>query len=710
MHPQPERILRPLGSRRPEPAATLLVVEDDELHRDMFCKRLQREGFSVFAVANGQQALAAVERQKFDLVLLDVSMPGLDGFAVLQLLRQRFSASQLPVIMVTAQQASADTVRALELGANDYVTKPLDFAVALARIRTQLARQRAEEALRYSEERYALAMQGANDGLWDWDLRTQEIYFSPRWKALLGYAEHEIGCQPQEWFRRVHPDDLERLQASIRDHLKGVTPHLENEHRMQHRDGTYRWMRCRGLAVRDAQGEPYRMAGSLSDITESKVIDALTGLPNRLLFLDRVGQALERARRREEGLCAVLLLDLHRFKVVNDSLGHAAGDQLLNTVARRLLVALRSGDTVARLGPEHTVARLGGDEFAVLLEDIRQASDATRVAERILSQLATPVTLEGHELFPMVSIGIATSTPQHRYPEELLRDADIALHRAKANSHTRYEVFDTTMHASTLARLQLETDLRLALERQEFCVYYQPIVSLATGHIAGFEALVRWQHPKRGLVSPAEFVPVAEETGLIVRIDQWVLREACRQLLAWQAQFPQQPRLQMSVNLSALQFRRTDLVDLIGDTLQEFGLAPQSVKLEITESMIMDDATAATSSLERLHARGIQLCIDDFGTGFSSLSYLHRFPFKTLKVDKSFVSCLGTSNESAEIVRTIVTLAHHLGMEVIAEGIETAEQLAYLKSLGCEYGQGYYFARPLTAEAATALLAAAPRW
>jgi diguanylate cyclase (GGDEF)-like protein/PAS domain S-box-containing protein len=425
--------------------------------------------------------------------------------------------------------------------------------------------------------------------------------------------------------------------------------------------------------------------------------DALTDLPNRALFMDRLGHAIERAKRHEDYLFAVLFLDLDRFKVVNDSLGHMVGDQLLMAIANRIKACLRSADTLARLG---------GDEFTILLEDIRDVSDAKHVANRIQEELKLPFNLSGNEVFTTASIGIALSAAGYDRPEQLLRDADTAMYQAKAGGKARHEVFDIAMHAGAIALLQLETDLRRAIERQEFRVHYQPIVSLKSGRINGFEALVRWQHPDRGLVSPIEFIPVAEETGLIVAIGLWVLREACRQMHEWQVQFPANPPLTISVNISGKQFLQPDLSEQIKQILQETNLDPRSLKLEITESAIVENAESAAIMLSQLRSVGIQLYMDDFGTGYSSLSYLHRFPMDTLKIDRSFVNRMGVDGENLEIVRAIVTLAHNLGMNVTAEGVETTEQLALLKALKCEYGQGYFFSKPVDSIQAEALIAA----
>ena len=651
--------------------------------------------------ADGGEALRLIEQHVFSLVLLDVEMPGLGGLEVLTTIRRRYSPIDLPVIMVTARQQSQQVVEALSLGANDYVTKPVDFAVAIARIQTQLSLKQANTALRQSEERYALAVRGAHDGIWDWNLTTGDVYFSPRWKAMLGGSDEELSTGPDEWFARVHPDDVERLTAAIEAHLQGQTLHLESEHRMLHHDGSYRWMLSRGLAVRDASGRAYRMAGSLTDVTDSKVLDSLTRLPNRTLFMDRLRSAIERTQGGGDSAVGVLFVDLDRFKMVNESLGYSVGDQLLAAVAWRLESCVRVEQTLAQARRDHTIARLGGDEFAILLEDIKHAGDAVRVVQRVEAALAEPFAIDGYEVFATASIGIAISGARPQWAEALLQDANTAMHRAKALGSARYEMFDVEMREAALARLRLETDLRRAVERREFLLYYQPIVSLQSGHIEGVEALLRWSHPTRGVVAPEDFIPIAEETGLIVPIGAWVLREACRQAAIWHVHLGAGVDFTVSVNVSGVQFLTPDFAGEMQRMLEDANIPASRLKLEITESTIIENPDTVTSALALMKRLGSQIAIDDFGTGHSSLSALHQLPIDTLKIDRSFIARMDT--DGVEIVRAIVAMARSLGLTVTAEGVETEEQLTQLKLFGCASAQGYLFSAPLDANAAGVL-------
>lgn len=564
-------------------------------------------------------------------------------------------------------------------------------------------RKRAEEALRASEERYALAARGSNDGLWDWNLKSNEVYFSIRWKSMLGLEDSEVGNGPEEWLNRVHPEDIERVKAQIAAHLEGLSPHFESEHRMLHRDGTYRWVLSRGIAIRDADGKASRMAGSETDIGRHKLAekellhdvfhDELTGLPNRALFIDRLGFAIGRTKQPGNYSFALLFLDVDRFKIVNDSLGHKTGDKLLIAIARRLKACLRSGATVARFG---------GDEFAILLDDVQNVSDATRVADRIQKKLAAPFNLSGQEVFVTASIGIAPSAAECERPEDLLHNADMAMYRAKARGKACYERFDVDMRASAVARLQLEANLRQAAQRREFRLYFQPIVSLEGGAVTGAEALLRWQHPQRGLISPAEFIPLAEETGLIVPIGEWVLRTACAQAQVWHA--AGHSDLRVTVNFSARQFEHPNLAALIRTVLKETGLAASALELEITESIAMKDIGFSGAILTELSAHGVHISIDDFGTGSSSLRYLKRFPIDTLKIDQTFVRDLASDVSDAAITAAMIAMAHSLELKVIAEGVETEQQLAFLRSRQCDEMQGYLFSPPVPAEAFMKLL------
>ncbi len=572
-------------------------------------------------------------------------------------------------------------------------------------VRDISASKRAELALRESEERYALAARGANDGLWDWDLRTNQIYYSPRWKSMLGYDEHDLGTDPAEWFERVHPDDREQLEIHLEAHFRRLITNFQHEYRIRASDHSYRWMLCRGLAVWDENGVATRIVGSQTDITDRKraeerllhdaLHDGLTGLPNRMLFLDRLKHAITRSRRNQGNSFAVVFLDLDRFKVINDSLGHSAGDALLEAIARRLEQSLRPGDTAARLG---------GDEFAILLEDIGDGATALAIAERIQQVIATPLHLNDREMYTTASIGITLYQPGYDSATDMIRDADTAMYHAKMRGKACAVLFNPTMHAAAMEQLQLETALRWAIERNELRLHYQPIVDLKTQKIEGFEALLRWEHPQRGLLHPEEFIAIAEETGLIVRIGWWVLREACRQVKIWQQNIPGAERLWVTVNLSARQLVQPEVAQIVLGTLDEFELPAHALKIEITETALVNSNQETREQLARLRAAGIKICIDDFGTGYSSLSYLQRLPVDILKIDRSFVQSIEDTSSQSAIVGNIIALAHVLGLDAVAEGTETPAQLQRLRELHCTYGQGWLFSKPLNAGEAARLL------
>jgi len=684
----------------------LLVVDDYEPNRDVLSRHLRRQGYLVTAAADGDEALALIAAGTYDLVLLDIEMPDMSGLEVLTRLRAVHSDTELPVIMVTARSQGSDIVEAFRLGANDYVTKPVDMPVAVARIATHVSRKWAVEDLRVSEERYALAVRGANDGLWDWNLSTDEVYWSPRWKAMLGYDESDIGVSPNEWFDRVHPEDLSRVSQALAAHFDDHSSHFEAEHRLLDRRGAYRWVLCRAAVVRSGDGTPTRLAGSFSDVTDAKLADPLTGLPNRLLFLDLLGRAIKRAERKGSTF-ALLALGLDQFTMVNDTLGPLAADRFLVAVAQRLQASLRQTDAVTREASTFTLARLGGDEFNVLVDDIAEAGDALVVAERLRRALQEPFDIDGNQVFTSVIVGIAVSTTGYTRPDEVLRDASVALHRAKAGGMA-CEVFDPAMRSRAVSRLQLETDLRNAVDERALEMHYQPILSLRSGRITAFEALVRWRHPDRGFVNPAEFIAIAEASDLIHEIGRMTLTESCRQMSRWQKQFGRDAPRVICVNMSSRQFTDPGLMAEIETILQQTGLAASSLKLEITESAFINDIRAAQATLERTQSLGMEWSLDDFGTGYSSLSHLHRLQVDTVKVDRSFVSRLEDDPRGLEMVQAIVTLAHNLGMDVVAEGVETSAQAAQLLALGCEYAQGFHFSRAVEAADAGRLIAGQP--
>ena len=560
-------------------------------------------------------------------------------------------------------------------------------------------RRAAAAALRESEERYALAAAGARDGLWDWDLRRDRVHFSGRWCEILGYAPGELGDRPDAWLDRVHPADQALVREELSRHLRGESSHFESSHRVRHRDGTHRWMLVRGVAVRDEKGSAYRMAGSLSDLGGGGAHDPLTGLPTRAFFMGRLTTALEHASRHGEGRFAVLVIDVDRFRLVNDSLGPLAGDQLLLGVARRIDGALREAGAGE---PQATLARAGGDEFLVVLEGLRGVTDAIRLAERIRDSLREPIPVVGRDAFTSVSLGIAVSGPSYERPEEVVRDAEVALHRAKAGGTARYEVFDQAMHERAMARLRVESELRRALAEGELRVHYQPIVELGGGVTRRLEALVRWRHPQEGLLLPERFIPIAEESDLVLEIDRWVLQTVCRQLGELRGETG--IRIPVNVNLSGRHFSRLDLVGWVREALEAAALEPSALELEVTEGVLMQNPEVAQRVLGELKALGVQLCLDDFGTGYSSLSYLHQFPIDVLKVDRSFVAGMLDGGGKGRIVETIVRLARQLGVGVVAEGVESPAQRDRLRAMGCELAQGYLFARPMPWEEVLALL------
>jgi diguanylate cyclase (GGDEF)-like protein/PAS domain S-box-containing protein len=561
-------------------------------------------------------------------------------------------------------------------------------------------------AVKESEERYALAFSAANDVLWDWDLLAGTVYFSTRWQERLGFGPGSAGTKAEDWLDLVHPDDRPALRSAMDELRQGEKSTLRYEGRVMAADGDYRWVVCRSVAL-PGQGAPAkRIVGSIADITERRSLeqrlrhqalhDDLTGLPNRALFLDRLSQAIASTKRRRRYSYAVLWLDLDGFKVLNDSLGHFAGDKLLVQVAGRVREHVRETDTAARFG---------GDEFALLLEDAGSLSSLDGVAHRLLEHLNEPYDLDGHRVVVTASLGIATSAAGYQQPEEVLRDADIAMYRAKANGPGTFAKFDSSMYAGALTRMRTETELRQAIELGQLELHYQPIVSLAAEGLLSMESLVRWRHPSAGLVAPLRFLQVAEESGLVVPMGRWVQEEACRQLAEWRSGALVGPQVRVGVNVSNREFWNPHFSSHIDRVLASSGVPPGCFVVEITEGVIMDNLEHALDGLLELHSKGVQISIDDFGTGYSSLQALHRLPIDALKIDQSFIASLGSNDRVTELVRTIVQMGNNLGLRVIAEGIETVAQQEILAKLGCPWGQGYLFSRPLPANELSSLLA-----
>ncbi len=582
----------------------------------------------------------------------------------------------------------------------------------------QLQRMRRQLAER--DRLFQLISENAADMIALVDKNGHRLYNSPAYQKILGYSQQElIATSPLE---QVHPDDRARvLGAAEKANLTGVSERLE--YRIRHKDGSWRVLESTASAIRGPKGEAEGLVVVNRDITERKRAeemlahnafhDGLTNLANRTLLLDRLGRALAISRRHADFKFAVLFIDIDGFKVFNDSLGHVAGDALLIQIAQRLTACLRRADTISRARQgedsesdfgDSTVARPGGDEFAVLAQELRDPSDAVRVADRIQERLALPFHVDGHEIVLTASIGIAFSGSTSTEAQDVLRDAEIAMYRAKHNGKARCEVFDNAMHADAVKRLQLETDLRKAVDLGELLVYYQPIVSLDSGRIVAFEALTRWQRPE-GMAMPNDFIPLADETGIILSINRQLLVDACYQLRSWHGLFPSDPPLTLSVNISPKQFAQPDLAAQIGQVLRQSGMDPRCIDLEITETIAMADAQKSSGVLSELKALGVGLHIDDFGTGYSSLSRLLGFRVDSLKIDRVFVSRMDTDSETHEIVRVIIMLAHHLGLKVVAEGVETEAQLDLLRHLGCERAQGYLFSKPVDHQAIVKLLA-----
>ena len=693
----------------------ILVVDDERVNLRLIQGMLKSFGLDILTAQSGPEALKTARSRDLALILLDIMMPGMDGFQVAGTLRDDPATRHIPIIFVTAMtQESGHVFRGYELGGVDYLFKPVDAEVLRCKVRvfvelhrqrralqeasTRLSRtvedlQASKAALEVSEMRYRTVADYNHD--WEsWiDPQGRVLYVSPSCERISGFPPQAFQDDPAFLENLVEPGDRKMVSRFL-----GSAQGETLDFRIRHQSGEQRWI---NLVRREVPGqEQGRSLGwrlSLRDITARKeaelqlrhmaLHDPLTGLANRTLLLDRASLALERIKRGKGGLVGLIFLDLDRFKAVNDSLGHARGDLLLAEVSQRLLHCVRGMDLVARFG---------GDEFILLLEQVESPREAIQIVKRVRDAMRKPFLVDGHELITSASLGLALTADGAGNADELIRHANIAMYKAKESGRNRFHMFNERMLAETLAALRLENDLRRALRRKEFFLVYQPIVSLRNGRLAGFETLVRWNHPRRGLVSPGEFIPVAEETGMILDLGQWVLDQACTVMSRWQNVHREARDLSLSVNVSGRQFAKSglseDVLRVVGDT----GLDPARLKLEITETAIMTSPGSSVQKLQRMRQDGIRFSVDDFGTGYSSLGYLQKFPLDDLKIDLSFVRALETAPENLEIVRTIIGLAHNLGLSVVAEGIETERQRDMLAALKCEYGQGYLFSKPIS--------------
>ena len=628
--------------------------------------------------------------------LLSVLEP-LDAEVIAEKWRKRL-ARGIPVARTLACSARDGRTLACDFVCLPRLRKDGKLARVTVLVRDQTETVEKQDALREREERYTLALAGAADVVWDWDLRASRLTLSSRWREILGLSTALSGA-PSDWLDRVHPEDAAPLRAALASHFEGRTASLEHEHRVRHADGDWRWLAVRGAARRDTSGAAIRVAGLMSDVTRHRLVvermahdarhDALTGLPNRTLFLDLLRHSFYRTRRHEDYRFAVLFIDIDRFKTVNDAFGHEAGDQLLQQIARRLESCLREGDTLARHG---------GDEFTMWLDDVRGAADAIRVADRVHEVMREPFELSGQKVSSSASIGAAVGSSNYKQAEDVLRDADVAMYRAKALGKARTSVFQREAgETPPPSMLQMETDLRSALLRNELLLHYMPIVDVATGKVRGLEALARWQHPRLGLVQPAKFLSLAMETGLIVSIDQWVLRTASRQLHDWRRELAGAAKCSISVNFSQKLLEERDLGSQIDRVLRDAHLAPADLNLDINESSMNNGDAPSRGMIAELHQRGLGLHMDDFGTGKLWLRHLHASDVDSIKIDRSFLS-------ERQILSRLVSMARELGKKVIAEGVETAEQLRLVREVGCEQAQGFFFTPPLDVIKARSLL------
>ncbi|MGI9510678.1 MAG: putative bifunctional diguanylate cyclase/phosphodiesterase [Geminicoccaceae bacterium] len=677
-----------------EDKPVILVADDDEMQRFLMSEALEAEGFRVELVANGIDAVERGRELRPDVVLLDVVMPGMDGYAVCAALRALAFGDQLPIVMVTGQDDLESIGRAYDAGATDFIAKPLNWTLLRHRIRYVYRAGNTFKQLKASEVRLAEAQRIAQLGSWEWMVGHDLVQCSPEVLRIFGLPE-QVGDPPlAELLQSMLPDDRSGFEAELAG-LSLSKPTLAAEFRLNSADGNDRIIAVHARVDDDQSGSQQTLKGTFQDVTEQRQAeaklyhlahyDSLTGLPNRSLFQDRIGQALQRARR--EGVdAAAFCIDIYRFKDINDTFGHSVGDRLLQQIAARLQNEVRGADTVARLG---------GDEFAIAQAGVMQPMAAQRLSHRLFSALNKPFTIDDLEIFVDGCIGVAIGPHDASDPEQLLIKADMALHRAKADGPGICCFFEGGMDVAFRNRKSIEHDLRQAISEDWFELHYQPQIAVDSGAVVGVEALLRLRHPEKGLMMPDKFIAIAEETGLIVPIGSWVLRTACRQAMDWQKSG--RSAIRVAVNLSPVQFQDTSLTETIMTVLTESGLDASLLEVEITENILIRDTATVIDVLHKLKALGVQIAMDDFGTGYSSLRYLQRFPFDRIKIDRSFIDEMSDNAGSAAIVGAVIALSKRLNMATTAEGIETLEQLQYLRIEGCDEAQGYYFGRPVPA-------------
>ena len=685
----------------------VLVVDDDAGGRRLTRATLKKAGFDVSEAEDGQQALDAMRAALPDMVLMDVSMPVMDGFTACAELRKLPGGGRIPVVMMTGLDDVQSIERAFEVGATDFITKPINWPILAHRVRYMLRASSAINDLNQNQRRLSNAQRIGEMGDWVWDVRQDRIVPSEQAWRIFGHDAADTSLRGDGFLATVHPEDADRVrQACERAIANGDA--FAIEHRIVQSDGGLRHVHQQVEVIEyDGSGGALQLAGAVHDITRRKdteeqirrlaYFDTLTGLPNRLLFTEQLHKGLADAERQGQQL-AVLFVDLDHFKRVNDTLGHSAGDELLRVVSARLAQSVRPLDSISRGSGErdrNSIARLGGDEFIIMLSDLHGAVDAAAVARRLVAALTEPVTIQCTELYVSASVGIAMYPYDGTDIDTLLMNADTAMYRAKEAGRGGFQFYDRSMNARALERLVMETMLRRALERSEFVLHYQPRISLATGQIVGAEALIRWQHPERGLVSPREFITLAEETSLVIPIGEWALDEVCRQSAAWQA--GGLAAVPLAVNLASTHLRERNLPDLVSRMLVQHGVPAGCLEIEVTESVLIADPELSLDTARRLNELGVRLSIDDFGTGYSSLSYLKRLPISALKIDQSFVRDLATDPDDAAIITAIIAMAHTLKLKVIAEGVETEAQRVFLKNNGCDEFQGYLMSRPVEA-------------